>query len=196
MDHFVPLYQLVAELGLDRVEARERLRKCGVRPHKVRAGGTDGPVVVCLTPDEADCLRAGGPGGDCRHPGVCYIIQLVPDLDPHRVRVGFTDDLSAALARLRVGAPTAAVLRSWPCRPAWAAAAADCLTSGCRPFLGDVLECDDLDGLVARGDRLFAILPTLEPVDMNGDHAVGSPGQNGAPVRPPARRAGPRSRLG
>src|SRR5262249_39479637 len=126
----------------------------------------------------------------------CYIIQLVPDLDPHRVRVGFADDLTAALARLRAGAPTAAVLRSWPCRSAWAAAAADCLTSKCRPFLGDVLECDDLNGLVAHGDRLFALLPGLDPVSKNGDYADAAAPQNGLPVRPPARRSGPRSRLG
>ena len=163
MSRFVPLSQVVAELGLDRRQTRDRLHRCGIRPHKVRVGGTDGPVVLSLTPDEAACLRAGG-SAPVQEVGSACVIRLVPEFDPRRVRVEYTDDSSTLLAELREGAPTAAVLKAWPCRPEWAAAALACLRQGCRTFLGDVLECDDVDAIVARGNRLFDLLPTPEPV--------------------------------
>jgi hypothetical protein len=36
----------------------------------------------------------------------------------------------------------------------------DCLTAvNCRLIRNEVFECDDVDGLIKRGDSLFALLP-------------------------------------
>lgn len=160
MSEFVLLPHLAAELGLDRAQTRERLRQCGVRAHKVRVGGPCGAVVLSLTIEEAERVRHAGPGGAAAD-GWFYVIQLVPDLDPVRIRLGFTESLTDRLRYLRAGAPTATVRKSWPCRPAWVAVVQDCLLQDCRPFLNDSLQCDDLGRLVERGDQLFHLLPPV-----------------------------------
>ena len=159
MDDFITLRQVAAELGLDRVQTRERLRQRNIRPHKVHANGPDGPVVLALTRTEVQRFREGdltGPGIDS---GAYYVIQLVPDLDARRVKLGFSPDPAGHVTILRAGAPTARLLRAWPCRPAWAPAAHDCLAGDCRPITDGVFDCDELDQCVARGETFFTLLP-------------------------------------
>lgn len=159
MNGFVALRQVAVELGLDAAQVRERLRERKIRPHKIHANGPDGPLVVALTQEEADRLRDGAAAAGM-DAGVVYVIQLVPDLDPRRIKVGFSRDMAGNLKYLRAGAPTAVLLQAWPCRPGWAPAAFDCLTGGCRAVRDGVFDSDDLAGCVRRGDAFFALLPT------------------------------------
>ncbi len=96
--------------------------------------------------------------------GVFYVLQLVPELDPKRIKLGFAVDLNDRLLEHRAGAPTAKVLKSWPCKRSWGATAVDCLSSICcrhvRHF-GDVFQCDDLGSLLKRGEEFFRILPDV-----------------------------------
>jgi hypothetical protein len=92
--------------------------------------------------------------------GVFYVVRLVPDLDPKRLKLGFAENLNQRLARHRTAAPTARVLRAWPCRRAWELTSIDALTrEGCRLVLNEVFECDDPEALAARGDAFFSMLP-------------------------------------
>jgi hypothetical protein len=87
----------------------------------------------------------------------------VPELDPRRLKLGFADDLPSRLAQHQTAAPTAAVVKCWPCNRAGEATVMDCLTGlGCRLILNEVFECDDVDALITRGDTLFALLPDPE----------------------------------
>jgi hypothetical protein len=92
--------------------------------------------------------------------GVFYVIQLVPDLDPKRLKLGFAESLEQRLSQHRTAAPTVRVLRAWPRKRPWELAAIDALTrDGCRLTLNEVFECEDPDTLVERGDAFFKMLP-------------------------------------
>jgi hypothetical protein len=92
--------------------------------------------------------------------GCFYVIQLVPELDPRRIKLGFAIDLADRLSQHRTAAPTAKVLKSWPCKRAWELTAMDCLSlTHCRHILNEVFECDDLDELLKKGEDFFALLP-------------------------------------
>jgi hypothetical protein len=74
--------------------------------------------------------------------------------------LGFADDLLSRLGQHRTAAPTAVVVKSWPCKRAWEGTVMDCLTAvNCRLILNEVFECDDVDALIARADKLFDLLP-------------------------------------
>lgn len=91
--------------------------------------------------------------------GSFYLIQLVPELRPNRVKVGFADNVDKRLTEHRTAAPTAKLLRAWPCKRSWENAAIDSITrEGCKLVLNEVYE-GDVNGFVARGDGFFAIMP-------------------------------------
>jgi hypothetical protein len=164
MDEFVPVSRLAAELGLSRADARQFLLNRGIRPQKVRVDGFGTRPTFCITRDEArharncKCEATDHPDGEA---SLFFVIRLVPDLDPRRIKIGLTTDTSAALSAFRVAAPTAELVKCWPCRPRWAGACADSLTAvGCRPIGEDVYDCQDIAALVVRADTFFSLLPS------------------------------------
>jgi len=46
--------------------------------------------------------------------GYFYIIQLVPEALPNRVKIVFADNVATRLAEHRTDAPTAKLLKTWP----------------------------------------------------------------------------------
>jgi len=92
--------------------------------------------------------------------GYFYIIQLVPEALPNRVKIGFADIVDKRLAEHRTAAPTATLLKSWPCKRSWDFAAMDSITrTGCKLVLNEVFE-GDIQGFLDRGDAFFAVMPT------------------------------------
>lgn len=91
--------------------------------------------------------------------GFFYLIQLVPEALPNRVKIGFADDVEKRLTEHRTAAPTARLLKAWPCKRSWDYAAMDSISrEGCKLVLNEVYE-GALDGFIARGDTFFAVMP-------------------------------------
>lgn len=167
-DEFVSLKLLAAELGLDRSNMRKYALKVGVKPHKRRTPDSAGQLTLAVTAAEAKFLRAKRREQgflEASRPvstevGVFYIIQLVPELDPRRLKFGFADDIQARLAQHRTSAPTAQLLKTWPCRRPWEGTVIDSLSgAGCRLILNEVYECEDVPAVVERADAIFSLLP-------------------------------------
>ncbi len=92
--------------------------------------------------------------------GFFYLIQLVPEALPNRVKIGFADDVEKRLAEHRTAAPTAKLPKKWPCKRSWDYSAMDSITRrGCKLVLNEVYE-GDINGFIARGDEFFAVLPS------------------------------------
>jgi hypothetical protein len=167
-DEFVSLKQLAAEIGMDRSHARRYVLRLGVTPHKRRTPDSANQLTLALTQEEADLVRSRRREHgflDTSRPvvtgiGVFYVIQLVPELDPSRIKLGFADNAASRLSQHRTAAPTAELVKCWPCKRTWEATVMDTLTAiGCRLILNEAFECDDLTRLIAKGDALFAVLP-------------------------------------
>jgi hypothetical protein len=93
-----------------------------------------------------------------RH-GYFYLIQLVPEALPNRVKVGLADNVETRLSQHQTAAPTAKIVRSWPCKRSWDFAAMDSVTrNGCKLVLNEVYE-GDIQGFVDRAEAFFAVMP-------------------------------------
>ena len=167
-DEFISLKQLADELEMDRSHARRYVLRLGIKPHKRRTPDSQNQLTLAVDTREADLIRSkrreegfiGSTKPVAKDAGVFYVIRLVPELDPRRVKLGFADDLNFRHAQHRTAAPTAVVMKSWPCKRAWEGTVMDCLTGfGCRLILNEVFECDDVESLIARADQLFSLLP-------------------------------------
>lgn len=167
-DSYISIKHLAEELGMDRSHARRYVLKLGVRPQKRRTRDSGSQLTLTVTADEKQAIlkhRSDHGFSSQGKPvqaeaGVFYVIQLVPELDPKRIKLGFAIDLKDRLLQHRTAAPTAKVLQSWPCKRSWEVTVMDCLSSvACRHILNEVFECDWLDDLIMRGNELFRILP-------------------------------------
>ena len=117
--------------------------------------------------------------------GFFYLIQLVPEALPNRVKIGFADNVEKRLAEHRTAALTAKILKTWPCKRSWDYAAMDSITgSGCKLVLNEVYE-GDVQGFIERADAFFAIMPNPDSERELSEH---SPLYEGAdePVSEPA----------
>jgi hypothetical protein len=167
-DEYVSIKDLAQRLGMDRSHARRYVMKLGYSFHKRRTRDSGSQLTLCVTSAEADEIASQRADKGftastvvaISDVGAFYVIELVPDLDPKRLKLGFAESLEQRLSQHRTAAPTARVLRAWPCKRSWELTAIDALTrEGCRLILNEVFECDDSVSLVKRGDAFFSMLP-------------------------------------
>jgi hypothetical protein len=93
--------------------------------------------------------------------GIFYLIQLEPEFDPGRFKVGFAASLSERLRHLRCSAPFAKVIRSWPCQRLWEKTAIDSVSAGCERLHTEVFRAASLDDVAAKCDKFFAVMPPV-----------------------------------
>lgn len=165
---YISIRHLAEKLGMDRSHARRYILKLGFKPAKRRTSDSGNQLTLTVTQDEATSIlkhrQEQGFTGDGKpvelEAGFFYVIQLVPELDPKRIKLGFAIDVNDRLSQHRTAAPTAKTLHSWPCRRAWETTVMDCLsTVACRHILNEVFECNALDELIEKGNALFGMLP-------------------------------------
>ena len=165
---YVSLKTLASTIGMDRSSLRRYLVREDIPTERRRMPDSNNQVCLAVRSDIAEEViqerLAGGyietDTGDTLRIGLFYLVQLVPELAPERVKMGFTSSLSERMQQHQTAAPTARVLKAWPCRRTWEATVIDYLAAcACQHIANEVYECSDLTGLVENADRLFSLLP-------------------------------------
>ena len=171
MDTTVTLKELAQELGLDRSNARKYVLSHGFTFFKVRTPESRNQLTLALSAEDAETIRelrkrAGfTPNKDKwivvdDRQGWFYLIQVVPDLAPYRVKLGFTNNVENRLQGHKTSAPTACLVKAWPCKRIWECAAMDSVTRiGCSLVANEVFDCNDLETMISRCDDFFALMP-------------------------------------
>lgn len=179
-DDYVSLKELALEMGMDRSHARRYILRNGFLPHSRRTPGSKNQRTLALTVEDADRIRAlrreegfsGSTKVVSRDVGWFYVVRLVPEFDPRRIKLGFAEDVGARLTQHRTAAPTATLVEALPCKRSWESTVIDCLTADdCRLVLNEVYECSDVDALQAKMIRLFEMLPDLSRPLSLSDHS-------------------------
>ena len=99
---------------------------------------------------------------DAENGGCFYVIQLVPEFEPNRIKLGFSTNIDKRLASYRTIAPTARLVKTWPCRFSWEQAAIACaMGDQCKRIGAEVYDCMDLDSVIARLDQFFHLMPKV-----------------------------------
>lgn len=173
----VLLSDIATEFGIDKSNARKYVLKEGFEFIKTRTEETRGQETLALTEEDANAIRTireeqgyvmySNASGEQRRQirrsksvGYFYIIQLVPDLKPERVKLGFAQSIENRFGDHRVAAPTAEILRTWPCKRTWERAVIDSVTQeDCNPLSTESFDCGNLDKLVKRVDDFFQLMP-------------------------------------
>lgn len=178
MSDLVSLKDLAKRLQVDPTTVRRLLERfggqLGITIEKGRGNTSNAKWTHYVSRDDADRLvafyelrhgAAAEPETDepplpSRAFGHFYVIQLVPEALPRRLKIGYTDNLEKRLAEHQTAAPTARVLASWRCKRSWDYAAMDSVTrEDCTWVLNEVFEGDP-EGFVRRGNEFFALMPS------------------------------------
>jgi hypothetical protein len=168
---------IAQELGVDASYFRRWLIDNGFSFIKVRGNQnqranalTAGDAARAVALREEQGYPAGGIGtaevGSTASLGLgwFYVIQLVPELEPNRVKLGYADTIRTRLAAHKTTCPNARLAGSWRCKPAWELAARESATrEGCQCAGGEVFDVDDITSLLERCAAFFELMPTLEP---------------------------------
>jgi hypothetical protein len=92
--------------------------------------------------------------------GYFYLIQLIPEALPNRIKIGFADNVQRRLTEHRTAAPTARLLKAWPCKRSWDYAVMDSVTrENCKLVLNEVFE-GEIEGFLQRAEMFFSVMPS------------------------------------
>jgi hypothetical protein len=156
------------------------MKRLGIHAHKRRDSSTGNQVASFLTLEDFQRVKeeliavASGKGeiddedGSTEDVfvsaeiGFFYLIQLEPEHDPLRFKVGFAANLNERLRHLRCSAPFATVVNSWPCRRLWEKTAIDCVTVSCERLHTEVFRCPSLEVIKTKCDQFFGMMPQVQ----------------------------------
>jgi len=170
----VPLTEIARRLGLDRSNARKWLLKNGFHFLKIRTPATRGQLTLAMPEEDVNAAielrkQQGFPVGRERgvaavsqssDGGCFYVVQVVPEFSPNRIKLGFTTNVNQRLASYRTVAPTAKLVKTWPCGFSWEQAAIACATKDeCEKIGAEVYDCANLDEVLSRLDQFFQLMP-------------------------------------
>ena len=175
-DDIIAVIDVAEDLGLLKQTIFKVLKRLDITPRKVRDKSRNNQFVSFVTTAEAqrvaaECLpnsptdtpdgRIIGDLAESSGIGFFYVIQLEPEHDPGRFKVGFASNIKERLRQHRCSAPFSTVLQTWPCRRTWESAAIDCTTEGCVQIRTEVFRADSLEAVLRRGGSFFGLMPNL-----------------------------------
>jgi len=180
MDNDLSFFDLAQKLGVSYDTIRRTIARysneLGITVLKRKTSSSRGALTQCISLDAANRLitflesktndnpQNDGQEFSFQRFGYFYIIQLVPELIPNRVKIGYTDNLEQRLRDHQTSAPTARYVKYWECKRSWDQSVMDSITrSDCQLVMNEVYE-GDVTLFVQRAEEFFALMPTSKTV--------------------------------
>lgn len=175
-DEQIAVAELADELQCHKQSLFKIAKRLQISPVKMRDAERKNQFVSVITRDEAAKIRAefifrsrttssSENDQQCQvaDVGVFYLLQLEPEHDPGRLKVGFTTDLDGRIRKHRCSAPFATCIKAWPCRRNWERTAIDCVTAGLQQLHTEVFRAPSLTEVVSKAEEFFSLMPAIEP---------------------------------
>ena len=151
------------------------LKRLGITTSKIRNASSRNQLVSYITQDDFRRITdefgsqleteqrdsEDSDGFVSAEEGVFYLIQLEPELDPCRFKVGFASNMPDRLRALRCSAPFASVIKTWHCRRLWEKTAIDSVSNGCERLHTEVFRANDLNEVVEKCEAFFFLMPSV-----------------------------------
>lgn len=152
------------------------IKKLKITPMKQKHSQHRGQAITCISKEEFDRIaeyflvnQNSNRETDIGHSneaaltdtGVFYLIQLEPNHDPGRFKVGFASTMNERLRQHRCAAPFARIIGTWPCRRLWEQTAIDCVTADCEKIHTEVFKTDAIENVKNKCIQFFALMPEI-----------------------------------
>lgn len=174
-DDRISVIEAAQAVGYGKQAVFKILSRLGIETFRERSANHNGQAIAYISLDDFQLLQsdvASRQGATTDNAdldgdslgfdfGVFYLIQLEPEHDPGRFKVGFAANINERLRSHKCSAPFAQVVKTWACKRLWERTAIDCVTSVCDQLHTEVFRTDDLAAVIAKCDDFFAIMPSL-----------------------------------
>jgi hypothetical protein len=168
-DEFISVSEIARIHGRHKSVVHKIIDRLGITTTSISSADARGQIAKHIsTTDyqrlivELDVVRPiADQAEDALSPGSFYLVQLEPECDPGRFKLGFATDVNQRLRSHKTVAPFAVVIRTWPCRALWEKTAIDSISRGCDRLYTEVFRTSDLAVVVSAADSFFAQMPRM-----------------------------------
>ena len=166
----ITVSQLASDLGKQKQHIFKVLNRLGIERKLKKSAAARGQKVAYVTTEDYKRVKeyfsvveseASETIVDSDTGGVFYLIQLEPEHDPGRFKLGFATNIEERLRSHKTAAPFSKVLKTWPCKLLWEKTAIDCATQGCEQLHTEVFRSESVKEVQARCDQFFALMPEI-----------------------------------
>lgn len=91
--------------------------------------------------------------------GVFYLIQLEPDFDPGRIKLGYASNIDERIRQHKTAAPLCKLIQTWPCKSLWEKTIMDCVTQNCEQLYTEVFRAQNIEDVILLCDKVFEMMP-------------------------------------
>ena len=168
---FISVIDVADNLGRRKQHIFKVLKRLGIESVKQKNSDAKGQKIAYITAEEYEQVKGFLAGSSDNSDtssiqtdlgGVFYLIQLEPEHDPGRFKVGFATNIEERLRKHKTAAPYSKVLKTWSCKLLWEKTAIDCVSQGCERLHTEVFRTDSVDNVLARCEAFFKLMPELE----------------------------------
>ncbi len=158
-------------LGKQKAHIFKILGRLGIESIKEKNSAARGQKISYITTEDYERIKeylAGAENESGEAPtqpdvgGVFYLIQLEPEHDPGRFKLGFATNIEERLRSHKTAAPFSKALKTWPCKLLWEKTAIECAAQGCVRLHTEVFRTDSIDEVRSRCEQFFKLMPEFK----------------------------------
>jgi hypothetical protein len=167
-DEVISVIDVAKNLGKQKAHVFKVLGRLGIETLKEKSSDARGQKIAYITTDDYDRIREylaeaeDDSDASATQPdvgGVFYLIQLEPEHDPGRFKLGFATNIEERLRSHKTAAPFSKVLNTWPCKLLWEKTAIECASQGCVRLHTEVFRTESIDAVLSRCEQFFKLMP-------------------------------------
>lgn len=167
----ISVIDVAKSLGKQKAHIFKILGRLGIETIKERNSAAKGQKIAYITTDDYDRIKEylAGVSNDAATAtlqpdvgGVFYLIQLEPEHDPGRFKLGFATNIEERLRSHKTAAPFSKVLKTWPCKLLWEKTAIECASQSCVQLHTEVFRTDAIEEVQSRCEQFFRLMPEIK----------------------------------
>ncbi|MCK4910596.1 MAG: hypothetical protein KAR83_03090 [Thermodesulfovibrionales bacterium] len=146
------------------------MRRLDIKDEKIKSSASRGQKISFITNNDyeriKEYLESSVDNTDTTQVqsngfGVFYLIQLEPEHDPGRFKLGYATSIEERLRSHKTAAPLSKVIKTWQCKLLWEKTAIDSISHGYERLYTEVFRTDSIDEVLERCEAFFKVMPTI-----------------------------------
>jgi len=169
-DDLISVIDVAKKLGKQKAHVFKIMSRLSIEAVKEKSSEARGQKIAYITTDDYDRVKEyfivneDDAVASIIQPdlsGVFYLIQLEPEHDPGRFKLGFATNIEERLRSHKTAAPFSKVMKAWPCKLLWEKTIIECVTQGCDRLHTEVFRTASIAEVQKRCEQFFALMPKI-----------------------------------